>query len=215
MVHYMDRLAAIYPEESPKWVIGFSDISALHALMTSRGVASIHSSMCHHLRHGVDDPDNATLLGILKGDFPTYRFEADPRNHPGKAEGRIMGGNLSVIQALTNTPYDVIQPGTILFIEDVSEPIYKIERMLFQLKMSGALGKLKGLIIGRFTDYKPEMGYTVMEDMIADVLADYPALPVAFNAPVGHVSHNVPIVESAMATLDITPQGVTLTFSPR
>lgn len=214
VVHNLGNIESLYVENDPKWVIGFSDITALHALMHSRGVASIHSSMCHHLRFGAEDADNAALLNILKGEFPSYEFPADKRNHLGEAEGRIVGGNLSVLQALINTPYDMIQPGTILFLEDVSEPLYKMERIFYQLKMSGALSRLKGLVIGKFTDYRPDIGYTKMEDMIADIVKDYPELPVAFNIPIGHVSHNVPIVESAWAKLKITPEGVTLTMTP-
>lgn len=206
----LDSLAALPLEKDPKWVIGFSDISALHSLLASRNIASIHASMAKQLALGVDDPDNITLFEILKGKFPTYTFAPDSLNHLGKAEGRLLGGNLAVIQALINTPYDIINPGTILFIEDVSEPIYKIERMLYQLRMSGVFSKLKGLVIGQFTDYNPDDNHEVMEDMIAEALADYPELPVAFNIPVGHVDHNVPLVESAWATLDITPNKVVL-----
>lgn len=214
VVHNLDNLASLNLDLYPKWVIGFSDISALHAFMASRDIASIHSSMCHHLRLGTDDPENKYLLDLLRGEYPEYRFAPDGRNHLGHAEGKIVGGNLSVIQALINTPYDIIQPGTILFVEDVAEPIYKIERIFYQLKMSGLLSRLKGVVVGRFTDYKPDVGYAEMEDMIADILADYPDMPVAFKAPIGHVSHNVPIVESSHAVLDVTPEGVTLKMTP-
>lgn len=208
----LDSLATIPLEKDPKWVIGFSDISALHALMASRNIASIHSSMAKQIALGPDDPDNATLFEILQGRMPRYVFSPDSCNHLGKASGRIVGGNLAVIQALINTPYDIIQPNTILFIEDVSEPIYKIERIVYQLRMAGILSNLKGLIIGQFTDYQPDALHPDMNDMFAKALADYPDLPVAFNIPIGHVDHNVPIVESAWATLDITPQEVILTF---
>lgn len=214
VVQNLEDLERIHVELDPKWVIGFSDITALHAFMTTRDIASIHASMCHHLRLGPSDPDNAALFALLQGEFPSYEFPADPRNHHGRAEGRIMGGNLSVLQALIDTPYDIVQPGTILFIEDVSEPIYKIQRMLYQLKLSGMLSKLKGIVIGKFTEYRPDIGYSTMEDMIADILAEYPDLPVAFNIPIGHVSHNVPIVESSRAILDVTPEGVTLKMTP-
>lgn len=211
----LDSLAMLPLTDDPKWIIGFSDISALHSLMASKNIASIHSSMAKQLALGLDDPDNAALLEILKGNFPSYIFEPDPRNHNGKAEGRLLGGNLAVIQALINTPYDIIRPGTILFIEDVSEPIYKIERIIYQLRMAGLFKNIKGLIIGQFTDYSPDANHESMEDMLADALADYPELPVAFNIPVGHVDHNVPLVESATAELSVTPEGVTLTLLRR
>lgn len=210
VVHNLDELGKLNLRKDPKWVIGFSDISALHALMASQGVASIHSSMAKQVALGPDNADNAALFGILRGEFPEYRFDANPLNHNGHAEGKLLGGNLAVIADLIATPYDIIKPGTILFIEDVSEPIYKIERIIYQLRLMGILPKLKGLIIGQFTEYKPDTVHPSMEAMIAEALAPYPELPVAFGVPVGHVDHNVPLVESANAVLDITPEGVTL-----
>lgn len=212
MVHNLDSLGMLPLEKDPKWVIGFSDISALHALMASKGIASIHSSMAKQIALGPDSLDNATLFGILKGEMPTYTFEPDIHNHPGKAEGILLGGNLAVIADLIATPFDIIKPGTILFIEDVSEPIYKIERMIYQLRLMGIIPKLKGLIIGQFTEYNPDDNHVTMEDMLAEALAPYPELPVAFNAPIGHVDHNIPLVESSWATLNITPEKVTLTL---
>ncbi len=210
VVHNLHELGRLNLRKDPKWVIGFSDISALHALMASQGVASIHSSMAKQVALGPDNEDNAALFGILQGNFPEYKFDANKYNHLGRAEGRILGGNLAVIADLIATPYDIIKPGTILFIEDVSEPIYKMERIIYQLRLMGILPKLKGLIIGQFTDYKPDSLHESMEAMIAEALAPYPELPVAFNVPVGHVDHNVPIVEGSNAVLDITPEGVTL-----
>lgn len=211
LVHLMDSISSLPLEKDPKWVIGFSDISAWHALMASRGIASIHASMTLEVARGMEEEENQILFNILENlEFPEYEIAPDRRNHLGEAEGKIVGGNLAVLQNLINTPYDIIQPGTILFIEDVEEPIYKIQRMLYQMKMSGVLGKLKGIVVGRFTDYTPGDGYTKMEDMIADVLKDYPDLPVVFNAPIGHIRHNYPVVESSRTTLKVTPQGATL-----
>lgn len=209
----LDSLADLPLRKDPKWVIGFSDISALHSLMASRGIASVHASMAKQMALGPDDANNRRLIDILQGDFPTYTFPANPFNHLGTATGRLVGGNLAVIQALIATPYDIIRPGTILFIEDVSEPVYKIERIIYQLRMSGAIKNLKGLIIGQFTDYAQDANHDTMEAMIATALADYPDLPVAFDVPVGHVDHNVPVIESAHAELTVAPNGVTLKFS--
>ena len=120
--------------------------------------------------------------------------------------GVLIGGNFAVIAELIGTPYDIIQPGTILFIEDIAEPIYKIERMLYQLKMSGVLARLNGLIVGQFTDYKPDDNYDDMYDMIRNMLMPYD-YPVAYNVPVGHVDHNLPLIESATVTLKVSPSG--------
>lgn len=210
VVHNLDSLAGLPLRDDPKWIIGFSDISALHALMASQGIASVHASMARHIALGPDDPDNAALFDILTGRFPTYVFPPDSLNHTGHAEGKLLGGNLAVIADLIATPFDIIHPGTILFIEDVSEPIYKIERIIYQLRLMGVLPKLKGLILGQFTDYRSDDNHDTMEAMLAEALAPYPELPVAFNIPIGHVDHNIPVVESAYATLDITPDAVTL-----
>lgn len=209
VVHNLDSLATLPLRDDPKWVIGFSDISALHALMASRGIASIHASMAKQMSLGPDDQYNRMLLDLLSGKMPEYRFAPSPYNHPGHAEGKLLGGNLAVIADLINTPFDIIHPGTILFIEDVSEPIYKIERILFQLRLSGILPNLKGLIIGEFTDYKPDENHQTMEQMIAEMVAPYD-YPIAFGVPVGHGDRNVPLVESSWATLDVTPDAVTL-----
>lgn len=88
----------------------------------------------------------------------------------------------------------------------MAEPIYKIERILYQLRLSGVLGKLKGLIVGQFTDYKPGDDHPDMETMIHKAVADY-SYPVAFNVPVGHVDHNIPLIESAQVTLKVSPSG--------
>lgn len=206
LVHIMDRLNRLPLENDPKWVMGFSDISALHALMASKGIASIHSSMCAHIKEGADDPDNAALFDILEGGRPAHIFDGHDYDRPGIAEGCLRGGNMAVLTGLVNTPYDLLRPDSILFIEDVSEPIYKIERMLYQMRLSGLLGNIRGLIVGQFTEYKPDGTYSTMEDMIRDAVADYD-IPVAFNAPIGHVDHNIPLIESAPITLKVSPSG--------
>lgn len=206
VVHIMDRLDRLDLRSNPKWVVGFSDISALHALMHSKGIASVHGSMAEHIRLGDSDPDNAALFAVLRGERPVYTFPSHDFDRCGIATGKLVGGNLAVLAELINTPYDMIKPGTILFIEDVAEPIYKIERILYQLKLSGVLAKLGGLIVGQFTDYKPDESYNTMEEMIRDMVAGY-KYPVAFNAPIGHVFHNIPLIESAKVTLKVSPSG--------
>lgn len=210
-VHLLDSLSALPLEQDPKWLIGFSDISALHALLASRNIASLHGNMCKHLALGPEDEDNATEMAILRGYKPVYNWAADTLNRNGHARGRLLGGNLAVVAELINTPYDVLQPGSILFIEDVEEPIYKIERIMYQLRLSGVLPRLGGLVVGQFTGYKPNDSYETMERMIADMVAPY-GYPVAFNAPIGHVDHNVAVIQSATVDLDVTPEGSRLSF---
>lgn len=206
VVHIMDSLDKLPIEKDPKWIIGFSDISALHALMGRKGIASIHASMAAHIKEGAGDPDNRDLFAILRGERPVHIFDGHDYDRPGIATGTLRGGNLAVLAELINTPYDMLLPESILFLEDVSEPVYKIERIFYQLRLSGLFDKIAGLIVGQFTDYKPDSNHESMESMIRDAIAGY-KFPVAFNVPVGHVDHNVPLIESAKVTLKVSPSG--------
>lgn len=209
VVHIMERLDELDLRNNAKWVVGFSDISALHAALGRHGVASIHASMAAHIGGaGASDPDNAALFAMLRGERPSFTFEGNTYNRPGTAEGTLMGGNVAVLADLINTRFDLLRPDTILFVEDVAEPIYKIERIFYQLRISGVLKNLRGLIVGQFTDYKPDASYDTMEHMIADMVAPY-SYPVAFGAPIGHVDHNIPVIEQARVTLKVTHDGDT------
>lgn len=212
VVHLLEELNKLPLLKDPKWIIGFSDISALHALMTSKGIASIHASMTKHLSEfsGKDD-DAITLFKILKGEMPAYTFAHNKLNRAGSTSGRIVGGNLAVLAQLIRTPFDVFDKDTILFIEDISEPIYKVERILYQLRLAGILGNLKGLIIGQFTEWSPDANYNNMNDMISDMIAQY-SYPVVFDAPIGHVEHNIPIIENAVIDLSVSKDGTKITF---
>ncbi len=207
-VHLLERLDKLPLRENAKWIIGFSDISALHALMHRHGIASIHGPMARHIaRTGARDDDSQALIDILKGEMPSYTVAPHKYNRTGKATGTLLGGNMAVLAGLVNTPFDMFKPDTILFIEDVSEPVYKIERMLYQLKLSGVLGKLKGLIVGAFTEYSPDVDGRSMEAMIRDMVAEYD-YPVAYGVPFGHGPRIIPFVESVPVTLDVTTCGV-------
>lgn len=206
VVHIMDRLARLPLADDPKWVIGFSDISAMHALMASKGIASLHAPMAAQIMKGESDPDTASIFDILRGGRPAYSFAGHDYDHRGIASGTLYGGNLAVLAELISTPYDILRPDTILFLEDVSEPIYKIERIFYQLRLSGVLAGIRGLIVGQFTEYRPDANYADMETMIRDVTSGY-RYPIAFNVPVGHVDHNLPLIEGATATLKVSPSG--------
>lgn len=206
VVHIMDDLAKLPLQDDPKWVIGFSDISAMHALMASKGIASIHSPMAAQIMKGTSDSDTASLFGILRGERPAYTFPSHAYDKQGIATGRLYGGNLAVLADLISTRYDLLRRDSILFIEDISEPIYKIERILYQLKLSGLLDNIRGLVIGQFTDYRPDENYADMETMIRDMTASL-RIPIAFNVPVGHVDHNLPLIEGATVTLKVSPSG--------
>ncbi|MDE5922560.1 MAG: LD-carboxypeptidase [Muribaculum sp.] len=198
----------------PRWLIGFSDISALHAMLNSRGIVSVHASMCKALAlREADDADNSRLFSILEGARPAYGVDPHPFNRLGEASGCLRGGNLAVIADLIATPVSPFADpeGTILFIEDIAEPIYKVERILWQLRLMGFLDRVAGIVIGQFTDYRPDRNFPDMYTMLDSALSGV-TCPVAFNFPVGHVDHNLPLLSGAPATLSVTPALATLSF---
>lgn len=197
---------------NPKWLIGFSDISALHALTLKNNIASIHGPMAKHLTLEGDDNLYSGLLlkAITTSDDTVIKWQSSPLDRQGECCGRIVGGNFAVLSGLAGTPFDVfkrsLSEDIILFLEDIAEPIYKVDRMLTGLYLSGTLTKLKGLVFGEFTEYKGDANFPTVEDMICQRLREWNVrdIPVAFHLPVGHISDNYPMVEGAMATLSVT-----------
>lgn len=202
VMQLLDKISPELIQSNPKWLIGYSDITALHALMQKNGLMSIHAPMARHIAEN-DDYAAQTLLQILSGNLPEYGFEPHPLNRDGKCVGILRGGNLSVLMGLRGTPYDFDPNGTVLFLEDIGERPYHVERMLLNLKMGGVLKNLSGLIIGQFTDYnEDELMMKPLQEMIYDLVAEYD-YPVAFNFPVGHVSDNYPLICGAKVSLKI------------
>lgn len=205
---------------NPKWLIGFSDITALHAMMTHLGIASLHGPMCSHLtKKEPSDTSLVYMFDILTGSLPvTYELPSTKYDIPGYARGRLVGGNLMVANGLAETEYEILNPvdgdDVIIFIEDVGEKIYAIERVLMRLHQCGALKKAKGLIVGEFTNYKPSDDFDSMEAMISHWLRQwgYYDMPVMFGMPSGHGEVNYPLILGAPATLRVTPDGSTLTM---
>ena len=198
-VHLLRDIPLEIIRKDPKWLIGYSDISALHALFLQAGVASIHAPMAKHLtEEGSNDPCTQALMRILKGDFPIeYKVKGHKYNVAGEAEGTLAGGNLAVLNGLFGTDFDILKEGTILFIEDISEAIYAVERMLYHILLSGGFDRISGLIVGRFTEYRSDKNYSCMEDMIHSFLKREGVSGI----PVGHVKENFPLIEVSKARL--------------
>lgn len=207
----------------PKWIIGYSDITSIHSAMVNAGVMSIHAHMCGYLYErevaklfsdNPNKPDSCSLAlrNILAGGVPHYKVPAHKYNHVGKAKGMLVGGNMSVFCGMIGSEYDFLKnDNIILFFEDVSESTSSINRMIQQMKILGILDKVKGIIVGQFTDYSPNSDFKKMEDMLNQELKGY-NIPIAFNFPVGHVDENYPMIEGANVTLNVTRAGVTLSF---
>lgn len=201
-----------------KWLAGFSDVSALHAMLLSAGVASLHAPMAKHLAtESPDDRYSEALFNALCTDGAIeYSTPPEPLNLFGEAKGTLRGGNLAVLNGLAATRFDILRAepieDVILFIEDIAEPVYKVERVLWRLRLSGVLNRVAGLIFGQFTDYRPDINFPSMEEMIHSRLLDWglEGIPVAFNYPVGHVRENLTLIEGSEAELTVTAEGVNL-----
>ena len=218
-VHLVGRLDFARFRQQPKWLIGFSDITALHNVLQHEGFASLHAPMARHLTvEADDDPALLALRHILFGQYPegtdafSYVCEAHRLNHRGTCRGVLRGGNLSVFYGLRGTPWDIPAEGALLFIEDVGERPHAVERMLYNLKLGGVLDKLSGLIVGQFTEYEENrsLGKPLYE-ALADILQPYD-YPVCFGFPVGHVTQNMPLPCGAEALLEVGKKEVKLSF---
>ena len=203
----------------PKWIIGYSDITSMHSAQVCAGNMSLHANMGGALNEkGANDPVNIMLRDVLMGKYPDYTVPAHPLNHYGQADGILLGGNMSVFSLLSGSKYDFLMPHrwmrkpVILFFEDVGESIPRVTSMLTQLRLKGVLGHVRGIIVDRFTDYKPQNGYTDMNEMLSETLNRY-NIPVCYDFPASHdESWNYPMIEGCPATLEVTPGGVTLQF---
>lgn len=220
-VHMLDYLDPDFIAAHPKWLVGFSDVSALHALLYKSGVASIHGGMAKQLVENTDSGFGvyrSVFKELVESCYPSFEYllPAHPYDISGEGRGILLGGNLAVLNGLGGTPYDLMSESlhrdVILFLEDVSEPIYAVERMLYRLHLQGVLGTAKGILIGQFTDWKPDRNHESMYDMIHGRLEEWGVTcPVAFDFPVGHNDRNVPLIEGAKVCLRVDDRGVCLT----
>lgn len=196
-----------------KPLIGFSDITALHQAAGLNAQPTLHAIMCKHIATLPEDSEPILALRkALAGETLNYRWQSHPLNRFGKACAPLIGGNLSVLYGLQATPYSLpAAQRSILLIEDIAERHYHIDRMMRNLRMSGVLANISGLIVGQFSDCDddPLMSQTVYQT-IKEAVADYD-YPVIFNAPVGHVERNMPLWIHGHTTIDCSAEGVLLT----
>lgn len=216
----LDRLIGS-GEVREKWLVGFSDVSALHALWGKYGWPSIHASMTKQLAlGGPSDPLNLRLLEMLRGHTRELELpsgfsgsEAGKRSRHGKGTGTVVGGNLAVLGGIVGTPFNPVKPSTILLVEDIAEPVYKVERILCQLRLAGIFDNLAGLIVGQFTDYRfPTRDHADMYGMIDSFLGKDCPFPVAMDVPVGHIDGNHPLMLNMPASLEVSPGRAVLRY---
>jgi muramoyltetrapeptide carboxypeptidase len=194
---------------NPKWMIGFSDITILHAAIAKLGIESLHAVMARALANYDPQAEQVSeLREILFGKKQEpFVLTANPLNRFGEAEGVLTGGNLSVLYGLRGTAVDIQPEGKILFIEDLSEKLYHIDRMMQNLRLGGILSRISGLLVGHFTEIEDVATFGQrVEEVIASAVSGY-SYPVAFGFPVGHVTCNMPVIHGAKIKMDVTERG--------
>ena len=192
--------------KNPKWIIGFSDITVIHNKLNLLNSESIHAMMIT----GFEDIDQSNdslskLKNVLFGDSLSYSIISNKNNKAGKSEGIIVGGNLTLIQSTIGSKTELITKNKILFIEEVGEYTYRIDRMLLSLKRAGFFDNCNGLIVGQVSDIKKnaiDFGMSINE-IILDILDQY-NFPILFDFPAGHEKTNFPIILGRKVILDVS-----------
>jgi len=201
----------------PKWIIGYSDITLLHAHIEANfNIATLHAPMAAAFNEGgAEGPYVQSLRQAMAGEKTAYSCPTHPFNRIGQTTAPLTGGNLALLAHLAGTPSATQTEGKILFLEDVGEYLYNIDRMLWQLKRSGRLDRLAGLVIGSFTELKDTtrpFGATV-EEIVREGIKEY-NYPVCFGFPVGHDGNNLALKTSVTYTLTVAGDQVSLMETP-
>ncbi len=201
--------------KSPKWVVGFSDITVLLACIEQKGYQAIHGPM--PVMFGLEGAEHAvqSLKKLLYGEAMHYSIAHHPLNEQGEVTASLTGGTITLLCNSLGTPTETKLEGKILFLEDVGEYLYALDRMMVQLRRSGKLAHLAGLLVGNFADMKDNseipFGKSV-EEIIKDATEGY-LYPKAFGFPLGHVAHNLPLPCGRTVTLSVSSEQTLLTDS--
>jgi muramoyltetrapeptide carboxypeptidase len=209
----IDKLNFTKFVQYPKWIIGFSDITLLHShIFTNYKIATLHAPMAAAFANANHNPENVILLlSALKGQKNNYHVKPNKLNKIGEGKGKLIGGNMALLANGVGTPSDINTKNCILFIEDIGEQLYAIDRMMYQLKRSGKLINLAALLVGNFSDMQDTdrpFGKTIYE-IISDIVAEYD-YPVCFNFPVGHGNENVALKVGVKYKLEVDKKGASL-----
>jgi len=211
-VRIVDTVDFTKLKTNPKFIIGYSDVTVLHShIHTHIGVPTLHATMPINFDKNTEAVES--LRKCLFGESILYQFEPYPLNKTGEVNGILVGGNLSLLYALSGTVSDIDTKGKILFLEDLDEYLYHIDRMMLNLKRSGKLTNLKALVVGGFTDMKDNtvpFGKTA-EEIILDSVKEY-NYPVCFNFPAGHIDRNLALYFGKEVCLKISKANCSLTF---
>ena len=216
-IQLIDHLKLSELKASPKWIVGFSDISTLLGLWNRAGVMSIHGTMSSYLANGGTDATSTLMRDLLLGKVPQYELPSHPQNIQGKASGVLVGGNLCTFVPNLGSQADATKSNNlILFVEEVGESMHNIDRQMHILQMNGVLDRCNGVILGEFvdcgTEFKDATGETIsVEAMLREMLKQY-HIPVLCGFPGGHDDVNLPLVMGSKVTIDVRNDGASLHF---
>jgi muramoyltetrapeptide carboxypeptidase len=204
----IDRLDFTALLKNPKWIAGFSDVTVLHSVLNKLGIASIHGAMPgFFVENKKPSRSFYSLIDLLLTGRSKIQCQPDQLNRKGQVTGELVGGNLSLLYSLQGTPWQLDTTNKILFIEDLSEYLYHLDRMMQNLKMAGQLKNLAGLVVGGFTEMKDNdspFGKSAYE-IILEAVQDY-RFPVCFDFPAGHIPKNLPLLLGGQYQLEVADQ---------
>lgn len=208
--HLLENMDIKNFSENPKWYIGYSDNTVIQSYLLKKGFASIHGQTVKTSSFGVTEESYELIFDILEGKIPDYNLEPHHFNKTGSCEGQLVGGNLALIYALLGTDYSFKFKNRILFIEDIGENFYALDRMMMSLELAGVFKKIKGLIIGGMTNMGNEKENTAYHEsfdefayqLISERISKYD-FPIVFGFPNGHIKDNRPLIIGGHVKLEV------------
>lgn len=214
-VRILDKLNWAKFNENPKWLIGYSDITALHNAIHNEGVESIHALMCTSLSEEFSSIEQTigTFKDAIFGTGLNYTLEGSTYNRTGSAKGQLVGGNLTMLHTMLGSKTSIDTSGKILFIEEIGEYKYHIDRMLQSLKRAGYFDNCKGLIVGDISKLRKNttLWGSSVEQLILDALSDF-TFPIAFNMPAGHEKDNRALILGRTIQLNVSQNQTMVIF---
>ena len=215
-VRILDRLDYSKFKEHPKWIIGYSDITALHNQLHNEGVESLHALMCVSLTKDLTEIQDSveTFKSAIFGNPTNYTLEGSEYNREGEATGQLIGGNLTMLHTMLGSDTSIDTSKKILFIEEIGEYKYHIDRMLQSLKRAGYFDNCNGIVVGDISKLRKNttLWGTSIEQLILDALSEY-SFPIAFNMPAGHEKDNRALILGRTINLKVDKSGTRITFN--
>jgi muramoyltetrapeptide carboxypeptidase len=211
-VKIIDNLDFTKFKQNPKWIIGFSDVTVLHGHLNRIGIESLHATMPVAIPRATDEA-KYSLCAALFGEKLQYTLECDALNHKGKAKGELVGGNLSILYSLLGSESAIDCADKILFIEDLDEYLYHVDRMMMNLKRNGCLQSLKGIIVGAMTEMKDNEipwgrnALEIIEDNVKGL-----NIPIIYNFPAGHIRDNRALIFGRQVSMEVNAEQSKVVF---